>query len=543
MRRVVALGCAVFLLAAAAPAPAAVTRTEATRIAKRAIRSETTNASRVYGFRLPLARGSVVTEGGIPNRLRKRVRVRGNVARVRVRARPLRRPAWIHWHDPAPGGGFQRPSSIVLVDATSGRVTKKAISWWPVVNGRRLLPPGVQPVRSRAVPPAAWSAAFVPGLRNDCIVTIGDRTDPYFTKGLAAITRMGNRIGVPVAAARRVADLGPEIDKLARRDPPCTDVMIYLNGHGSAPPGSDVKLDNGEPAGQSERPRVTIKSTVGGGANPVVEQEFVEDEDLRRIMRARPGLTFKLVVESCFSGRWTLAMAEPNLRITVTSSRAGELTFLAVTHAQRGHQRAGKIEWEDGAPVGTPVGPDDPPPFTKGFTEAVERWSDSAEERAKGEDLGEAAGYAGTHREGDRARELGWQDGRTDDRTDERPHAPPPSSLPPPPSQPPGQVAYEIGTDGSWRHFVGESEVCWDIRTTPPRPNAEVTVSTTGPAVKSGGRQEVRTDANGFVRVRVLIGDYGMYTARVNAVAGDGATRDAEGRVTVTDQPGTCPPP
>src|SRR5688500_3652431 len=205
MRRAVVLGCALFLLAAT-PAPAAVTRAQATKIAKRAVRGDTTNASQIYGFRRPLAKGSVVTEGGIPNRLRRRARVRGNVARARVPARRLRRPAWIYWHDPAPGGGFQRPSTIVLVDAVTRRVRKKAISWWPVVNGRRLLPPGVRPVRSRAAPPAAWSAAFVPGLRNDCIVTIGDRTDPYFTKGMAAVTRMGNRIGVPVAAARRVAD-------------------------------------------------------------------------------------------------------------------------------------------------------------------------------------------------------------------------------------------------------------------------------------------------------------------------------------------------
>jgi hypothetical protein len=529
-------------LVAAAPAEAAVSRAQATKIAKRAVRGERTNASQVYGFRLPLARGSVVTEGGIPNRLRRRARVRGNVARARVPAVRLRRPAWIYWHDPAPGGGFQRPSTIVLVDAVSGRVRKRPISWWPVVDRRRLLPPGVRPVRSRAAPPAAWAAAFVPGLRNDCIVTIGDRTDPYFTKAMAAVTRMGNRIGVPVAAAGRVRDLLPRIDELARRDPPCTDVMIYVAAHGWAPPGSDAKLSDGRPVGQSPDARVTVKSTVGGGANPVVEQEFLEAAELRGLARSRPNLTFKLVVESCFSGRWQTVMAEPNVRIALTSSRSGEVTFLAVTHAQAGRQTGGQLQWDTDAPVGDPDAPDDPPPFTKGLTEAVDQWSESSEERAKGEDLGEALGYAGTHRDGDRARALGWQHGQTDDRTDRRPHAPPPGARPPP-QQPPGQVAYEVGVGGSWRHMTGESEVCWDIRTTPPRPNAQVTVDTSGGNVKAGASQTVRTDANGFVRVRVLIGSYGPYHSAVEVVAGDGVARTGEGNVTVTEEAGTCPPP
>ncbi|HEX8087085.1 MAG TPA: hypothetical protein VF529_22595 [Solirubrobacteraceae bacterium] len=541
MRRawLLALG---LLLLAATPADGAVTRTQATKIAKRAVRGDTTNASQMYGFRRPLARGSVVTEGGIPNRLLRRAKRRGNTLRARVPAVRLRRPAWIFWHEPAPGAGFQHPSTIVLVDALSGRARERHISWWPVVNRKRLLPPGVRPVRRRAVPPAAWSAAFVPGLRNDCIVTIGDRTDPYFTKGLAAVTRMGNSIGVPVAAAGRVRDLLPKIDELARRDPPCTDVMIYIAAHGWAPPGSDAKLANGQPVGQSQEARVTIKSTVTGGASPVVEEEFLEVSEIRGILRSRPNLTFKLVVESCFSGRWTSAMAEPNLRVTLTSSRTSEVTFLAVTHAQAGRQTGGQLEWNTDAPVGEPDAEGDPPPFTNGLTQAVDQWSESAEERAKGEDLGEALGYAGTHREGDRARALGWQHGQTDDRTDRRPHATQPSAQPPP-SQPPGQVAYEVGVDGSWRHMVGESEVCWDIRTVPPRPNAEVTVNTTGVNVKAGASQTVRTDANGFVRVRVLIGNYGGYHAEVQVVAPDGAARDGRGDVTVTEEPGTCPPP
>jgi hypothetical protein len=123
------------------------------------------------------------------------------------------------------------------------------------------------------------------------------------------------------------------------------------------------------------------------------------------------------------------------------------------------------------------------PPFTKGVTQAIEEWSEDAANQNK--DLGEATGHAGTHREGDRARGLGWQHGVTDDRTDERPPRQGCAQLPAPSlCQPPGQQAYEVSMTGSYRHIgPGSSEFCWDIRTVPPRPNAQVTVRTqSGPS-------------------------------------------------------------
>ena len=526
---------------AAAPAEGAVTRAQAQKVAERSLRNLMRSGdARLFAVPRPLARGSVVTEGGIPHRRVRTARRRGDTIRARVPAYRLRRAAYMFWLDQAPGGGFQKPSITVLVDRQSGRVVhRRSMSWWPVVNRRRIHTPDVGR-RPRAVPPPAWSAAIVPGLRNDCIVTIGDRTDPYFLKGMAAVTRRGQALGMRVAAARTVRELGPKIDELARGNPPCTDVMIYIAAHGWGPMNTDVTMPNGDPIAKSEKARVTIKSTVGGGANPTVVEENLDFDDVKKLIHDRPNLTFKLAVESCFSGRWTLLMAEPNLRITLTSSRSSEVTFLAVTHAQAGTQSKGELHFDDSAPVGTPDTADDPPPFTKGLTEALDQWSESPAERAKGEDLGEALGYAGQHREGDRARTLGWQHGQTDDRTDQRPHAP---AGQPPPQQPPGQVAYEVSVTGTYRHIgPGSSEVCWDIRTVPARPNAQVTVRTSGPGVVNGGSQSVRTDDQGFVRVRVAIDQYGAYESGADVVAADGAARSGSGNVTVGSAQGTCPP-
>jgi hypothetical protein len=543
MRRL-AVAIAVLALGAIAPAAeAAVTPQEARAIAERAIaagpdggpfessgplmpaqRRRFRPVVEIHALRRVLKRGTLVGQG-----LERRRRM------FRVKA-----PALLAWGNYAPGAAFAHPSRLVVVDRASGRIAhNRVIGWWPEVNDKRVFKRGRGRLRTPNNSPGQRRprAAVVPGFRNDCVVTIGDRTDPYFLKGMAAMSAMAQRHGMPVAAARRVNQLGLTIDRLARANPACVDVIIYVAGHGVPPLNTDIPGAVG-----SEKPTVVVKAPAGGG-QPAVEESFNLD-DLKAIIRARRHLSFKLVIDSCFSGRWTTAMAEPNLRVTVTSSAASEVTFLAVTHAARGRQVKGQIEWSGGA-VGDPDKPGDPPPFTAGVIKAIDDFA--ADPANANTDAGKAIGYAGTHREGDRARALGWQHGRTDDRTSERGAGPGCPGQPQQPrcqQQPPGQVAYEVGVTGSWRHIApGSSEVCWDIRTVPPRPNAEVNVQTSSPGVVSGGNQSVRTDSSGFVRVRVRINSYGPYSSSVSVVAQDGAARTGNGEVTVTDSAGTCPPP
>jgi hypothetical protein len=455
------------------------------------------------------------------------------------RGHRAKRRAFLFWGDYAPGAGFVHISRLVLIDARSGKVNlNRLISWWPEVNGKRVFARHRGRLARPRVGPVARGAAKVAGFKDDCLVTIGDRTDPYFVKGMAAMSRMANSTGMPSAAAQRVRDLADRIDELARKG--CKDVMIYIAAHGFAPQNSSVKTPSGDPVAKSEKARVRVRSKAPGGG---VIEEDLDFDDVKKIIHDRAHLTFKLVVESCFSGRWALLMAEPNLRVTITSARSSEVTFLAVTHAQAGVQENGQIKFDDSAPVGKPDSADDPPPFTKGVTQAIDEWSEDPANQNK--DLGEATGHAGTHREGDRARGLGWQHGVTDDRTDERPPRQGCAQLPAPSlCQPPGQQAYEVSMTGSYRHIApGSSEVCWDIRTVPPRPNAEVTVRTSGPGVVGGGSQSVRTDDNGFVRVRVAIDSLGTYSGDTEVVAPDGAARSTSGNVTVGSAQGTCPPP
>jgi hypothetical protein len=492
----------------AAPAAEAVSRADARDAARQALRREL----RQHGARLhvrsqPVTKGARVGQGGPPARLK------------RVKAK-----AWLFWLDQAPGAGFVHPSVLVLVDRRTGHVVRKQrLSWWPVVNGRRQFTTD----RGRRVkpPPRRAHASIVPGFANDCVVTIGDRVDPYFLKGMAAINQAGTKHGMPVAAAQTPAELGAKIDELARRNPPCTDVMIYIAAHGYAPAAAGIPVDK---VARSDKAQVQIKSTVSGA-----QPETLDVDQVRKVMHDRPSLSFKLVVESCFSGRWTVAMAEPNLRIVLTSSSATEVTFLAVTDPKQGHQVQGKLVLK-GDDVTDADGAGDPPPFTKGVVNAIDDWAASDAERAKGEELGKALGYAGRHREGDKARFLGWQHGQTTDRTDERPHAKPP---------PPAPVAFSLDVNGSYRHIgPGDSETCWTVQTSPARPGATVHVTVTGPGVVAQPAAAV-TDASGFAFVRVKINDYGTYHADVEVIATDGGRATGSEDVTVPVVQGTCPPP
>lgn len=112
----------------------------------------------------------------------------------RKKNRRVGRRTFLFWGDYAPGAGFVHPSRLALVDARTGRVFRlQDISWWPEVNRKRVFTKG----RGRFIRPRRTPAraAVVPGFANDCVVTIGDRTDPHFLKGFAAINRMAQRHG------------------------------------------------------------------------------------------------------------------------------------------------------------------------------------------------------------------------------------------------------------------------------------------------------------------------------------------------------------
>src|SRR5919109_3706800 len=260
--RVLVLGVLVLaVLTALAPAAGAVTPREARAVAEQVIGDGP--AATPFDSSGPFVSGRrklrrIVEIHRLRRAVKKGTLVGQGVERAR-RGHRVRRRAFLFWGDYAPGAGFVHTSRLVLIDAASGKVNlNRLIAWWPEVNGKRVFARHRGRLARPRVGPVARAAAKVAGFKDDCLVTIGDRTDPYFVKGMAAMSRMANSTGMPSAAAQRVRDLADRIDELARKG--CKDVMIYIAAHGFAPQNSSVKTPSGDPVAKSEKARVRVRS-------------------------------------------------------------------------------------------------------------------------------------------------------------------------------------------------------------------------------------------------------------------------------------------
>jgi hypothetical protein len=110
----------------------------------------------------------------------------------------------------------------------------------------------------------------------------------------------------------------------------CTDIVIYILGHGLAPPG--WKDDSGQVA-QGGKPFIETgveeltKQELEMGAKPRVKG--VSLTSLEVIVQDNLGrASFKFVIDSCHSGRFKDALAdEPNVKIVTTAATADEVAY------------------------------------------------------------------------------------------------------------------------------------------------------------------------------------------------------------------------
>jgi hypothetical protein len=355
MRWATALAATAFLLvgpATGAQSAGSITKAQATAVALKALKPRP--GTHVYALPAPVAATTEVGEG-----------VSGPV-------RPAGRRAWVFWADAAPGAFFQHPSRLLLVDAGSGRVVRaQQLRWWPVVGKK--VPPFVLARTSaakarhqvwptarrtagiarstsssagsattttrRALPPAAFAS--------DCLVMIGPFDDPLFKDGFAAWEGWAKGLGMKAYRADADADGAPgpfpSADDLSAtvekaRKAGCTDVVIYLAGHGTAPPAGkadpfddDATFDGNYPADRDDIPTVSMVPTSEGRIIGT-QRNVVTSRQLRSVIDgfAAQKVSFKVVVESCFSGRFLsdLRYKTPaNLQIALVSSSSREVSF------------------------------------------------------------------------------------------------------------------------------------------------------------------------------------------------------------------------
>jgi hypothetical protein len=581
--------CAVALLAvlglSAFTAPAgAIRKSQADRIAARTLKTASARGPAIlFGLPRPLKAGTGISESGRGPGVRERPRAgRGGRAVLVQRRRGLARRAWFYWEDLAPRAAFSHPSRMLLVDDATGRVVRRQVlGWAPLINGRR--PAFLRSrtayesrryrvARSRSVGPARVTSTRAtlsqavtgpPNLPNDCIVVIGDRVDPILSGNEPAVEQVARLLRVRVFKARTSSALEQEIARIKALQPPCTDIAIWLFGHGSPAIGSGIKAPDGrggELPGTST-PAVQVASNVEHRSRPArrrgsrerpavrvrvhttrVETESVTGDAVRAILAKHPDLTFKLIVDSCFSGRWAELQDAPNLRVILTSSRSDQLSFsywpngtgFAVQKQDRGTL----------TPTGARIDINVPNPtkaagFTNGVARGLSEWSASGEQRAKGEDLAKALAYAfGASARSDGSQITGHTNPVLADFSMQRPHA----GLPPPPP-PPGATPFTSTLELSHRHNgPGDSTLCVRVLTSPARPGATTRVRATGPGVVGATEMTVTLGSDGTALTRFSINQFGEYTAGAEITATDGGQGNAAGQHTVDGQAGTCPP-
>ena len=358
---------------AGAPDAAALTRGQADAIALRVLKPQQAAAGTrvvLFGLPRPVRAGRAVFDLSPP--------ARGRLVRRRVKT--LRHPAWLYWEDLVYGAEFQHPSRLLLVDDRSGRVLRRqAEQWWPVIDGVRPAfltaagygDPRYQVYTNVAQPPAAAPAAgaaaraFGPrtagwpahvaqqapapapvaaardSLKGDCLITIGHQGDPRTKPGFAGIEGLAGRLsaagtGLQTFDADKLAPTkyeqdganGSDLAKLVGsviKNNGCTDIFIYLAGHGSRTGPASVNTgfqwhDLGA-------------TNAKGDALLTGTPSYVRSDDIKSILLAHPSIDFKLKVDSCFSGRFILDLPKeehPNLLIAESSSNAEEYSYFSI---------------------------------------------------------------------------------------------------------------------------------------------------------------------------------------------------------------------
>jgi hypothetical protein len=414
------------LLAGAARA-GAITQAQADRVAKRVVAGI---RGPVVLFRLPsrLPAGTRVMEAGPGPTTAKGTKVtrRGLqlVGTTRVAQGLLRGRRWLFWADLAPNARFQHPSLLILVDDQTGRVvTRLPMTWWPLVNGRRpaflasvtaYLSPRFRVVsrgdraggkgskeRGRDLPLVApllrspFAITGPPDLSNDCLVVMGDRVDPQFGGDFAVVGQVARSLRL----RKRDANDGPGLDRaieaLKKESPPCTDVLIWISAHGYPAIGSNFPHPAGGTIPESRHAQVALASTYVTVRGEVrSRQTLFDSQALRAILRKHADTTFKLVVDACFSGRWTEIQDERNMRFIGTAAQRDQMSFGALSPGaayNEGSQRNATVTAGGKAVVNDTVNPTLSGGFTNGMARGLAAWSVSEEGRNRtGGDLAKA---------------------------------------------------------------------------------------------------------------------------------------------------------
>jgi len=301
---------------------------------------------------------------------------------------------WLFWEDLAPGAMFSHASVLLLVNDASGGVQRRTLEWWPLINGRPppflagSSPPAKRYVVFSSVPalakraaspapaaaaeaarggPLAWPAQsplqssahaavtlqITPqNLAHDCMITVGLETATLavqnggrvenvrpLTSDFQAIRGWAKSVGLNTYDGGDTNETLDAAVTAAIEQHGCTDVFIFLAGHGTPPPGKhkqglETVQSPGGPAGVLTRAQY-VPPPGGGNEGGSADTQLITPADLVGIMAkhdaSRPlaeRATFKIKIDSCFAGRFVPDLkGASNLEFLEVSSAADETSF------------------------------------------------------------------------------------------------------------------------------------------------------------------------------------------------------------------------
>lgn len=546
-------------LASVQPA-AAVSRAKAQKAALFALKaSKVAGPVIVFGLPAPLPKGAAVSEAGPGPSKRGKTTVAadgiGSIETFTDVQKRLPAGTWLFWMDLAPSAHFEHPSVLVLIGSSGKVVRKQSLAWWPLVNGKapaffapagyastryRVFSHGVTATRARrtVLGLAATSAMTASKFANDCIVVASDEVDANFAGDLQAVAATATTLGVPLEHATSGKDLEAKVAKLSSASPACTDVIIYLDAHGYPAIGSNFAHPSA-PGNipESAHAQVALKHIefqVGPGlvVTTTVKSNTLDATAVRKVMAAHLNLTFKLVVDACFSGRWSELSDQSNLRVILAASRNDQMAFGYIAnnanYAMKSQTNAVVTNVAGTAAVNV-TNTYQAGGFSNAVTSGLATWllMPGSVDLAKG--LVAAFNASSMI---DASQIVGMTVSGLNDFSTARPHAPP------------GGTGFQVTAAMSYRHIgPGSSEVCVKITTSPPRSGAKVHLRVAGTGVVSGGDQNLTLGADGTLFVRIPINQFGQYTAGADVTAAPGDVATGAGQETVTAAQGDCPPP
>ena len=242
-----------------------------------------------------------------------------------------------------PYARFEHPSRLLLVDDATGKVVRdKSLLWYPLVSGRVpafLAGPAayrsaafrvfssIPAVKAKAVRRTAGAPAFrsvvfddklpADAFADDCMITTGLRNDPSFSQDFVDLEAFAARIGLrafhvsgnPPTGKALEANVNHLVDVTK-----CKDIFIYLDGHG---------YKRGTPAVQTGK----VNNADGSTTSTVVTAK-----NLLRIALNHPRTTFKIKIDSCYSGRFQSFLSDAkNIIALETSSGTDEVSWSTLT--------------------------------------------------------------------------------------------------------------------------------------------------------------------------------------------------------------------